>query len=212
MTAPHGPIVIKSGSLLYAGTPYYNSDNLDDKCPVAIYKSDNNRDFHRIAGIPESPQKPGLLYSEPHIAELPDGRIILHVRIDELRKKYEDRLFTIYQSISDDEGITWSPLGPTGASGGPPHLLLHSSGTLISSYSKRSPVYGIQAMFSRDRGGSWDADYYIWDKGANIDLGYPSTTELDNGDLFTVFYAMRPGETQCSILWTRWRLPDDFIG
>ena len=127
--------------------------------------------------------------------------------MDELGKRYEDRLFTICQSVSDDGGKTWTAPRMTGATGAPPHLLYHSSGTLISTYGRRTPDYGIQVMLSRDDGDHWDTDYFIWDKGENVDLGYPASVELDNGDLFTVYYAIKPGEKLCSILWTRWRLP-----
>lgn len=207
VTAPHGPSLLHNGSLIYAGTPYYSTPEIPGY-PISVYRSDNYMDFYKLADIPVCPDKPDLLYSEPHIIELPNGRLVLHIRMDELGKKYEDRLFTICQSVSDDEGKTWSTPKPTGATGAPPHLLFHTSGTLISAYSRRVPGYGIQGMLSRDNGEHWDTDYYIWDKGENLDLGYPSSVELDNGDVFTVFYAMIPGEKSCSILWTRWRLPD----
>jgi len=206
VTAPHGPSLLKDGSLIYAGTPYF-SEPEDLHYPIAVYRSDNHRDFYKIASIPVCPQKPDVLYSEPHIIELPNGRMVLHIRMDELGKKYEDRLFSICQSVSDDGGKTWSVPALTGATGAPPHLFCHSSGTLISAYGRRIPGYGIHVMISKDHADHWDLDYYIWDRGENVDLGYPATVELDNGDLFTVYYAMRPGERSCSILWTRWKLP-----
>ncbi len=207
ITSPHGPNLLKDGSLIYAGTPYH-SGPVDPEHPILVYKSENRKDFYKIADIPVCPEKKDVLYSEPHIIELPNSRLVLHIRMDELGKKYEERLFTICQSVSDDGGKTWSAPKLTGATGSPPHLFLHSSGTLISAYGRRTPRFGIHVMISKDNAQNWDVDYFIWDKGENVDLGYPASIELDNGDIFTVFYAMTPGEKSCSILWTRWRLPE----
>ncbi len=210
VTAPHGPNLLKNGSLIYAGNPYHSEPEVPG-FPIAIYLSDNNKEFNKIADISVCLEQPDVQYAEPHIIELPNGRIVLHIRIDELGKCYEERLFSICQSTSDDRGKTWTAPILTGATGAPPHLLYHSSGTLISVYGRRTPGYGIQAMFSRDDGDHWDTDYYIWDQGENPDLGYPASIELDNGDIFTVFYAMKTDERLCSILWTRWRIPDEWL-
>lgn len=208
VTSPHGPCLLKSGSLIYAGIPYHSDLPALPGHPVAVYKSDDCRNFYKIADIPVCPEYPDFAYNEVHVAELPNGRLVLQTRIDEFGKSYEERVFTICQSVSDDGGKTWTVPKLTGATGAPPHLLYHSSGTLISVYGRRTPGYGIQAMFSKDNGDSWDTDYFIWDKGQNADLGYPASVELDNGDILTVFYTMIPGEKLCSVLWTRWRLPE----
>lgn len=205
VTAPHGPNVLKNGSLIYAGVPFPNSAP-GTKFPVRVYRSDNHRDFYKLADIPVCPEAPDVLHTEVHVIELPSGRLVLHIRMDEMGKPYEEKLFTICQSVSDDGGKTWSTPRLTGANGAPPHLLYHSSGTLISVYGRRKPPYGIEAMVSKDEGDNWDVGYTIWDGGRNSDLGYPASVELDNGDIFTVYYAILPGETLCSILWTRWRL------
>jgi sialidase-1 len=225
VTAPHGPNLLKNGSLIYAGSPF-SSEPRDPNHPISVYRSDNYKDFYKLADIPVCPEAPDVQYSEPHIIELPNGRLVLQIRMDELGKKYEKRLFTTCQSISDDGGKTWTTPKITGSTGAPPHLMYHSSGTLISVYGRRTPTYGIQAMFSKDNGDSWDTDYYIWDEGQSADLGYPASVELDNGDIFTVFYAAKHGEKfsstdaskenpdmktydgKCSIFWTRWRLPE----
>lgn len=225
VTAPHGPNLMKNGSLIYAGNPY-PSRPAGSTHPISVYRSDNHRDFYKLADIPVCPEAPDVQYAEPHIIELPNGRLVLHIRMDELGKKYEERLFTISQSVSDDGGKTWSTPKITGSTGAPPHLMTHSSGALISVYGRRTPTYGIQVMISKDNADTWDKDYYIWDQGQSADLGYPASVELDNGDILTVFYATKQGEQicsgddskenpdmktyagMCSILWTRWRLPE----
>ena len=64
-------------------------------------------------------------------------------------------------------------------------------------------------MISRDGGDSWEYDYILRDDGPASDLGYPSTVELANGELFTMYYQKRESATEkCSLLWTRWTLPE----
>ncbi len=206
VSAPHGPSRLRSGGIVYAGTPFPAQPE-GSACPIHVYRSDDLHHFEKLAELAACQDAPHAFHNESHIIELPSGRLLLHVRLDERGKPYEERLFGIAQSVLDDGGHSWSPLRLTQAEGAPPHLLLHSSGVLISAYGKRKPPYGIQAMFSRDEGDSWDVGTYLWSEGRDSDLGYPATVELDNGDLFTVFYAVRPGEEKCSILWVRWKLP-----
>ena len=61
--------------------------------------------------------------------------------------------------------------------------------------------------FSRDNGVTWDHDWIIRDDGPHEDLGYPSTVELADGSLFTVYYQSVTGDKKCSLLWSHWRLP-----
>ena len=112
------------------------------------------------------------------------------------------------QTVSDDRGHTWSPPEPLNFHGSPPHLLSHSSGALVCTYGCRQGDFGQRAMVSRDGGESWDYDLILRDDGSDGDLGYPSSVELADGSIFTVYYQReRPG-AQCALLWTRWALPD----
>jgi len=190
VSAPHGPNLLADGSLIYAGTPVGPKD---PNFPIAVYRSLDGYHFDKLADIPKSPEFAFCNYAEPHILELPSkgnkpGKLLLHIRIDERGKSYEERIFSILQSVSEDGGKTWSVPAPTGAEGAPPHLLRHSSGWVICSYGRRKPPYGIEVIMSRDEGESWSQSYTIWDQGQSADLGYPCTVELDNGDLFTVYY------------------------
>jgi hypothetical protein len=60
-----------------------------------------------------------------------------------------------------------------------------------------------------DGGASWTYDYVLRDDGPDHDLGYPSSVELGDGSILTVYY-QKPAsvEDQCGLLWTRWRLPE----
>jgi hypothetical protein len=46
------------------------------------------------------------------------------------------------------------------------------------------------------------------DDGPGRDLGYPSSVELADGSVFTVYYQQERVGGQCALLWTRWFLPD----
>lgn len=217
VSAPHGPNLLADGSLIYAGTPVGPKD---PDFPIAVYHSKDGYHFHKLADVPKCPEFSFCNYAEPHILELPSkgdaaSKLLLHIRIDEPGKPYEERIFSILQSISEDGGKTWSIPAPTGAEGAPPHLLRHSSGAVICSYGRRKPPYGLEAMVSWDERRSWTKGYTLWDKGETADLGYPCTTELANGDLFTVYYMNRKKVQSeagnywgmASIEWIRWRMP-----
>jgi hypothetical protein len=78
-------------------------------------------------------------YHEPHVAELPDGKLLGMIRIEE-----------------------------------------------------------------GDGGASWNYDYILRDDGPGTDLGYPSTVELGDGSLLTMYY-QKPERTEdkCALLWSR---------
>ena len=72
--------------------------------------------------------------------------------------------------------------------GAPPHLIMTSTGVLLCTYGRRKKPYGIMAMFSTDGGKTWEKDVRLYENPFSDDLGYPSTVELDDGTLITVFY------------------------
>ena len=60
-------------------------------------------------------------------------------------------------------------------------------------------------MVSYDFGRTWE-DEYVLDECPSGDLGYPSTVELEDGSLMTVYYQKYESDKKCSILYTKWRL------
>ena len=62
------------------------------------------------------------------------------------------------------------------------------------------------AMISLDDGKTWQTDIPICENLATDDLGYPTTVELDGGELLTVFYANDGEDMPCSIRQQKWRL------
>ena len=217
LTAPHGPILLRSGELLYFGKEFLveMAGFLAGQGSIAAMKSaDEGRTWEKLGAVPLYPGTVEGSYHEPHVAELPDGRLLGLIRIENTRNStspIEDLgliNFSMMQTISEDGGRTWSPAAPLNFHGCPPHLLNHSSGALIGSYGYRQEPYGERFMISRDGGDSWDYHYILRDDGPDRDLGYPSTVELGDGSLLTLYY-QKPTAAgdKCSLLWSRWELP-----
>lgn len=204
-STPHGPVVQKNGDLFYLGTKFgqqREDGSIDFKMGdcrsglVALRSKDGGKTWQTLGRITFGNRE---IY-EPHSIELKDGRILGLIRAH--------NPFSIAKSFSSDGGLTWTdPLEVT--HGSPPHLLRHSSGTIICSYGWREePGYGQRVMFSDDEGETWDTDWIIRDDGDTGDLGYPATVELDDGSLFTVYYQHLTGHRNAALMWSRWRMPD----
>ena len=144
--------------------------------------------------------------------ELPSGKLIGLIRFetgaDSRLKKQGLVNFSLMQTESEDHGNTWTPARPLGFHGSPPHLLRHSSGILVCVYGYRQEPFGQRAALSKDEGKTWTHDFIIRNDGPDLDLGYPASVELLDGDIFTVYYQkVNNSNEKCSLLWSRWRLP-----
>ena len=210
ISSPHGPLELPDGRLYWMGRRYDgHSKRPEGQDYLAGYDLNPENGEMTYAGrIPPLPEGVRhLLPCEPHVLLLPSGRMICHIRVQS-GKQDAKKIFTIYQSESDDLGRTWSVphqiLSDLG--GAPAHLIRHSSGVLISVYGYREAPYGVKAMFSRDDGETWDTDHDLYINGISSDLGYPATVELSDGSLLTVFYARPQGKENTVIMQTKWRI------
>ena len=182
ISSPHGPCELNDGTILYVGR-LFNDVNSISHIECHTVSRDGKTEFRsRIEDV-----APNLLSCEPHAIQLPCGRIVVHIRVQDNAGK----VFTIYQSVSDYNGYTFTkPVKLLADRGGSPaHLMLHSNGTLVSVYGHRDVPYGVKAMFSKDCGETWDIDNIVVGDEASPDLGYPASVELKNGDILTVFYS-----------------------
>ena len=210
VTAPHGPCKLNDGSLLWIGRRFNGYDKFDDgsKPYIEVWKmaADGN-EFEYVSSIENIYMDGELeLSCEPHCIQLPDGKIICHIRVQS-NGGAKKRVFTVFQSVSTDGGKTFSkPVQLLGDLGGSPaHLMLHSSGVLVSTYGYREAPYGQRVMFSKDEGETWDTDYVIDALGQSGDLGYPATVELKDGSLLTCYYENKDGESK--IMMNNWQMP-----
>ncbi|MDD2599313.1 MAG: sialidase family protein [Kiritimatiellae bacterium] len=202
-TAPHGPIVLKDGRLLYVGITYYKHFGIysGERGEISVAESrDQGRSWQRIGAIslPEG-EKIGLFH-EPHAVETADGRIVAQIR-------YHGKGGKIWQSASSDGGKTWDVAKMTELAGLPPHLIRLRSGKLVSVYGRRFDAFGNYACISDDHGRTWDVANEIKLAGHfNGDLGYPASTELPDGSILTVYYqAENQGEKTC-LMATKWQV------
>ncbi len=204
VSAPHGPIKLSDGRLLYLGKTFRSLGG--ENLPICAYEScDDGKTWTYLADI-QVPQgcQANYMY-EPHAVELPDGKILGAIRVQSSKLEPD---FTIYLCESTDGGKTWSVPRPTGICGSPPHLTVHSSGAVILSYGRRAKLFGQRARISYDGGATFGEEIVISEEAESDDLGYPSSVELSDGRLLTVYYQILPGDDFASILYTKWAIPE----
>lgn len=224
-SSPHGPVGMKDGKLLWVGR-LRKSKEIDPNLVEGIYTfiiNPNDGSYEMRGMIPKPKGNDKYHPCEPHAIELDDGSFLCHFRV----QVQDGGVFTTFQSISRDGGYTWSEpkmiLSITG--GAPAQIMKHSSGVLISSYGERMAPYGVKAMFSYDNGETWDTDNWVYIhnlkptdeerekamkdcsliSGVHGDIGYPSTVELSDGSLLTVFYAHTDRGAPAQIFQQKWR-------
>jgi len=216
---PHGPIVLKDGSLLQIGRRtqddrFAAGRNAFGKTIISVSRStDGGRAWTYLC--PEIPSANGEgevphMFHEPHVAELPDGTLVGMVRY---HGNDGDRRLNgngyMRSTVSTDGGKTWSPMAKTPLLGLPPHLLALPDGRLVCVYGRRlaDPGFGEFACVSADGGRTWDVEHEIRLVGShNGDLGYPASTLLADGWILTVYYQqLNPGE-KTRLMATKWRL------
>lgn len=193
VNSPHGPIQLSDGRLLYAGKRFACGSATRCDGRIGVCESiDDGLTWRWLAEIParsgDGYQDDG--YSELHAVETADGRIVAHIRNG---NKVNER--ETLQSESSDGGRTWSSPHAIGVWGLPSHLLRLKDGRLVMSYGHRRQPLGVQARISETHGRTWSEAMIITGDGTSSDLGYPSTVELDDGSLLTVWYELMNSST-----------------
>ena len=90
---------------------------------------------------------------------------------------------------------------------GAPHLIQLKNGWVLVSYGYRLAPYGERACISRDEGKTWDTAHEInLTNGPGPDLGYPSSVQLDDGSILTVYYQAEKLNVPTCFMSTHWRL------
>jgi hypothetical protein len=211
VSTPHGPIRLRGGDLLYLGKPFGTWADMGTGQVAAARSTDGGQTWNVVGRVPVAPRTDASNYHEPHLVELPSGRLVGALRVEAQGNHPLAPAgmphFTIMQTESDDGGATWSTPRWVGFKGSPPHLLRHTSGALVMTYGYREQPFGQRVAISRDDGRTWEADWILRGDGPDGDLGYPSTVELADGSLFTVCYQKAAKGEKCSLLWSKWTLP-----
>lgn len=185
---PHGPILYQ-GALL---CPV--SLSRDGRRYIDFYRgTPDGQSWERIGVVAHTVDDKLLAYQEPYTVALPDGTLLTALRVTS-----DGYMRT---SRSTDGGKTWSEPEKSAVRGFPQHLLVLKDGRLLATYGYRFHPYGIRGCISKDGGKTWDLDneLIIRDNGQNVDLGYPESIELADGEVMTVYYHNSPDFAGCHI-------------
>lgn len=195
-TTPHGPAVLDDGRLMLVRPTVYES-------------LDQGATWNSIATIEKNPATWKSRYaflSEQHAAQAADGRIIALSR-------YADKAdIEMRQMESADGGRTWTEPHKTGMRGYPAHLLRLNNGWLLATYGRRIAPMGQRACISKDNGRTWLVDQEIVLSNAvpqgGGHLGYPSSAQLPDGTIWTVYYQIPEGVEgeYPALMATHWQL------
>jgi hypothetical protein len=198
VNSPHGPIQLKDGRLLYAGKQLWTGEK---KVGMAESK-DDGLTWQWLAEIPTRPGDDATKsYHELHAVEASDGTLIAQIRNHNTANKGET-----LQTESKDGGKTWTVPHSIGVWGLPSHLLRLRDGRLLMTYGRRRQPFGNQARLSTDNGQTWSDAMIISGDGIGGDLGYPSTVELGDGTLLTVWYEKMKDQPHAVLRQATWKM------
>lgn len=211
VTAPHGPAAAPNGTLYYIGYPFGAVNTPNNLQCWHMGKDGNFQLTGYIPNIPERMYGMELCSYEPHAVVLPDGKILVHIRVQTpYTGEHATLCFTLWQSESADGGKTFTPphrISNDEQLGAPPHLLQLKDGTLICVLGLREPPFGIRAIVSQDEGNTWSKPFTLYDnQGISLDLGYPASVELNDGRILTVFYAHPEPGAPAEIMQVIWKI------
>jgi sialidase-1 len=197
VNSPHGPIQLADGRLLYAGKELWHGEHRNGVCE----SNDDGQTWRWLAAIPTRPGDNPNGYHELHAVEAADGKLIVQIRNHNAKNSGET-----LQCESADGGRTWSMPHEIGVWGLPSHLLRLTDGRLLMTYGHRRPPFGNQARLSADQGRTWSEAMILSGDGAGGDLGYPSTVQLSDGSLLSVWYEAMKGHRGAVLRQSRWVL------
>lgn len=198
VNSPHGPIQLADGRLLYAGKELWTGEKRIGVCE----SKDDGQTWTWLAEIPAREGDDATnSYHELHAVETTDGKLIVHIRNHNKANAGET-----LQTESEDGGKTWTTPHSIGVWGLPSFLTRLRDGRLLMSYGHRRPPFGNQARVSEDGGKTWSEPVTISGDGAGGDLGYPSTVELEDGSLLTVWYEKMADSSHAVLRQARWNL------
>jgi hypothetical protein len=198
VNSPHGPVPLADGRLLYAGKELWTAAKRIGVCESL----DDGQTWRWLAAIPTRPGDEVVRgYHELHAVETADGRVLAHIRNHNKTNAGET-----LQSESNDGGRTWSEPRSIGVWGLPSFLLRLRDGRLLMTYGHRRPPFGNQARLSEDHGRTWSEPLILSGDGVAGDLGYPSTVELADGSLLTLWYEKMKDSPRAVLRQARWRL------
>jgi hypothetical protein len=184
--------------VLYPGKVLWQGE----KGKIGVAESfDDGRNWNWLAEIPTREGDRNANYHELHGVEAKSGKLIVQIRNHNPNHSRET-----LQTESTDGGRTWSTPHSIGVWGLPSFLTRLNDDRLLMSYGHRRKPFGNQARLSSDEGQTWSEPMIISGDGAGGDLGYPSTVQLSDGSLLTVWYENMAGSSKAVLRQARWEL------
>lgn len=216
-TAPHGPVELSDGRLMFVG----NSNESLGRDPkrgaiVAAESRDKGLTWQVVGKIPMYPpdctEAPsGVSYlCEAHVVEASPNHLVTMIRYEEIPRPTDKKRSFLWQSDSFDAGRTWTDPRRTSILGKPPHLTRLRDGRILVTYGYRHLPYGERACISNDGGKTWDYanEIILCDDAPSSDLGYPSSVQLADGTIYTVYYQQARAGEKPSVMAMRWAIED----
>lgn len=156
----------------------------------------------------DDPTLVGKGVNETAILALREGTLLAAMRSG------KDQGEALSITMSRDQGHTWStPASVTQVREHPADLIQLRNRDILLSYGERNPPYGIRALVSHDQGRTWtapSAPLILANDASNIDCGYPSSVQLPDGKLLTLYYQVNDAATAPASAEARrviWSLP-----
>ena len=199
VNSPHGPVALSDGRLLYAGKELWTGEHRAGVCESV----DDGQTWRWLAAIGARPGDTIEGYHELHIVEASEKRLVIHIRNENKQDDGET-----LQSESEDGGKTWSVPHSIGVWGIPSFLLRLRDGRLLMTCGHRRAPFGNQARLSADQGRTWSGPLIVSGDGESGDLGYPSTVELPDGSLLTVWYERMKSSPKAVLRQAHWRIEE----
>ncbi len=198
VSCPHGPSLMQDGrTLIYTG--------VSTSTLFFFISRDYGKTWSQHATV-AMPQLEGLEgYWEPHVIQLKNKSFVAGIRTS-----IEGRGLGILITTSDD-GKNWTPPKLLDSVvGAPPHFLELNNGVILLTFSDRvGPDIGARGRLSYDGGKTWtetDIDLSANTSTRCFDQSYPSSVQLDDGTIITIYYQAAENDPNASVLYTKWRL------
>ena len=189
--SPHGPCVLSDGRLFFIGklidSPEERVKTERKGAPFSSrfgcsVSDDDGRTWQLLTDkLPVAEGEVATAYHEYHAVQCDSGRIVAQIR-----NHSQGDAFGTSQMESTDGGLTWTTPHHV-CMGFPSHLLKLRDGRLLMSYSYRFDPFGNFARMSEDEGETWSPPF-VFGPARKVDMGYPSSAELDDGTLLSVWY------------------------
>lgn len=197
VNSPHGPTQLADGRLIYAGKQLWTGEK-----KIGVSEStDDGQTWKWLADIPTRAGDEVSGYHELHAIEAGEGRLVAQIRNHNKNGAGET-----LQTESTDGGKSWSEPHSIGVWGLPSFLSKLRDGRLLMTYGHRRAPFGNQARVSADQGRTWSEPMIVSGDGVGGDLGYPSTVELPDGTLLSVWYESMKDVKKAVLRQARWRI------